>query len=77
MEYQFSPSDDIRREVFDALPYAPKDRSALEQLELWQLLIVYWNWMNQLVPERAYTVHSSDALLANPLAAEPRQFDHA
>ena len=71
MQYQFNPTTDIRREILEMLPHAAKDRASLEIMELHQLLIVYWNWSNRLVPERIYEVHQSDTLKANLLSEEP------
>lgn len=60
---------DIRDHVLAALPYDPSVRTELEAKSATDLLIIYFNWCNRLIPAQPRTVHRSEALNKNPLAA--------
>lgn len=59
--------EDIREHVLNTLPYAPELRSELEAKRASDLLIIYLNWCNRLVPAQPRTAHRSVALNRNPL----------
>lgn len=64
MDYE----NDIREHVLATLPYAPTKRSELEEKTAFQLLVIYLNWRNRLVPARPRRVHRSRSLECNPLS---------
>lgn len=59
---------DIREHVLSALPYDLALRPELEAKPPAELLVIYLNWCNRLVPAQPRTVHRSAALIQNPLA---------
>jgi hypothetical protein len=63
---------DLRMAVIAALSPDPSGRAAFAEMEIGQLLIIYWNWMNRVVPPRRYTVFQSQELRANPLSHDQR-----
>lgn len=63
--------EDIRQHVLAHLPHAPGEAAALAARSPRDLLIIYANWLNRLVPARHRRVHRSSVLAANPLAADP------
>jgi hypothetical protein len=61
--------DDIRAYVLSNLPYDPAKRAELAAMTAADLLILYLNWRNRLVPPRPRRAHQSRALLRNPVFA--------
>jgi len=59
---------DIRDHVFSTLPYEPAQRAELELKSTPELLIVFLNWLNRLIPARPRSVHRSQALDNNPVS---------
>lgn len=50
------------------MPYEPTKRPELEAKSAAELLIIYLNWQNRLIPPRRRNVHRSQAIEHNPLA---------
>lgn len=64
--------EDIRTFVLANMPYDAAKRSELEALHTPDLLIIFQNWRNRLIPQRTRRVHPSAAFSKNPLAATYR-----
>jgi hypothetical protein len=60
---------DIREHVLKTLPYDPALKPDLEAMTTADLLILYLNWTNRLVPAVRRLVHESRSFLANSLTA--------
>jgi hypothetical protein len=56
---------DIRDHVLSALPYDPTKRAELAVKSAAELLIIYLNWFNRLVPAQPRRVHLSQAMQRN------------
>lgn len=61
---------DLRITVIAALSPDPEGRAAFAEMDIGELLIIYWNWISRVVPPRHYTVLQSRELRANPLARD-------
>ncbi|HTX35414.1 MAG TPA: hypothetical protein VME43_10340 [Bryobacteraceae bacterium] len=64
--------EDIRQHVLRVLPRDPRTDQDLHSKNASDLLIIYANWLMRLIPSRPRVVHVSRALLANPLAVDPK-----
>lgn len=54
------------------LPYDPSLRAELDAKPASELLVIYLNWCNRLVPSRPRTTYKSTALIQDPLATSRR-----
>jgi hypothetical protein len=63
---------DIRVHVLSVLPYNQCDRADQEAMSTGDLLIIFLNWQNRLIPARARRVYRSRALANDPEFAKHR-----
>lgn len=62
--------NDVHEYVLSTLPYDAVERPTLAAKSAGQLLIIYLNWLNRLIPARPRTVRTSQALKKNPIATK-------
>jgi|HubBroStandDraft_4_1064222.scaffolds.fasta_scaffold00009_90 hypothetical protein len=63
-------SADVHAYVLSALPYDPIEEPTLKAKSAAELLVIYLNWLNRLIPALPRTAHQSKAIASNPIVTK-------